>query len=430
MNYKRRVAFHTKETSLKDIYQGILDILQDTNHPNNAVVKQVVDYYENIISCMPGNVYWMSKDCTTVGCNQNVLEMFGLASCEDFYGLSFDQMSEIGHWTSKQGDSFKKDTLEVIQSATAKINVEEPPIPGANNGEDIYFLTTRAPLFNQCNQVIGIVGISTDITALKKAQLALEHEKIAAEKASRAKTEFIRNMEHDLRTPISGIWGVIELLAQRATDDDLKNDLSDVAKSAKELLDYCRDIIDFSNIEYGSQSIVAKPFYLKKLLEEIVAMELPAAKIKNLELTLTLDAELPNVVISDPYRLKRILINIVSNAIKFTNQGYVKISAKLDKPSSNSRNMIVRFSVEDTGIGIPEEKKDLVYEKFSRINPSNQGVYKGSGLGLHIVKKFIDELDGDISLESQVNRGTTFKIFVPCKIPHSADILPPAEISA
>ena len=251
--------------------------------------------------------------------------------------------------------------------------------------------------------------------------MLLEKEK--AEAASRIKTDFILNMQHDIRTPISGIYGMIEVLAEMENRENIKTQLVMVAEAARELLDYCNDIVDFARVDYGIRPVFSQPFNLKELLHSIMRMQVPAAKTKKIRLTLTVGKNIPDVVLSDLYRLKRILINLISNAIKFTKKGYVKVSAHVEKKSNTQNEKILRLTIEDSGIGIPTEKIGFIYEKFARITPSNKGLYKGSGLGLRIVKQFIEEMGGNIYVNSEINQGTIFKVLLPIATPLSNDII-------
>jgi two-component system aerobic respiration control sensor histidine kinase ArcB len=387
------------------------------------IVENIIRYYESIIGCMPGNVYWLDKNGVAIGCNNNVLNMFGLPSLSAFKGLSFDDMGRIGKWTQKAQDSFKNDTLEVVKTGKAKLNIEEPPIPHSD-GRIIYFLTSRVPLYDQVGEIIGVVGISVDITELKNAQASLKEAKEQAETADRLKSEFIRNMEHDIRTPFGGIWGLANILYEQEQDQIKKGLLGDIASSAKELLDYCNSILDFSKVEAGNLPVLEKKFNLNELVNRILVIEKPAITVKNLQFQLEYEAGLPKVLMGDPYRLKRILINLLSNSVKFTDNGYINLKIKLIK-QTNSRHMVIRFIVEDSGIGMPKEKQDLIYEKFVRLNSSNQGIYKGLGLGLRVVKQFMEEIGGDLELNSTLGKGSTFICTIPFKLPLIEDI--PAE---
>ncbi len=289
------------------------------------------------------------------------------------------------------------------------------------NGEKIIQLSSKIPLRDEKGNIIGVIGNTVDITALKKIETELREAKEKLEKANSIKTEFIRNMEHDIRTPFSGVWGITNVLWQRETEPEKKELLGDVTNCTKELLDYCNGILDYAKIEQGNLPLLEKKFNIHKLIDSVITIETPPAKYKKLNLTLEYDENLPIILVGDQYRLQRILINLVSNAIKFTQQGEVKLCVKLVKLQDN-KNAIIRFIVEDTGIGIPQEKQDFIYEKFAKVIPSNKGTYKGIGLGLKIVKQFIEEMGGEIDLKSEPGQGSTFVCTLPFKLPLVSDI--------
>ncbi len=415
-------ALNSITEKLLEKYQYILgNYVSNKSLTIESIVANIVKYYESIINCMPGNVYWLDKSGIALGCNANVLTMFGLRSLEEFKGLSFEDMGRIGQWTKQAEQSFKNDSLEVVKTGHAKLNIEEPPIPH-NDGRLIHFLTSRVPLYDQTGNISGIVGISIDITDLKNAQASLKEAKEQAETANQLKTEFIRNMEHDIRTPFAGIWSLAHMLCEQEDDPGKQGLLRVIANSAKTLLDYCNSILDFSKLEAGNSPLLEKKFNLPQLVDEATSIELPAIKAKQLQFQLEYDSTLPKVLIGDPYRLKRILINLLSNAIKFTNEGYIKLRVKLLKNITPRRSVIIRLIIEDSGIGMEKEKQNLIYEKFVRLTSSNQGMYRGLGLGLKVVKQFMDEMGGDIELDSVVNRGTMFMCTLPFKLPLVEDM--------
>ena len=284
-------------------------------------------------------------------------------------------------------------------------------------------LTSKVPLYDQ-DKITGILGIYVDITAFTEAEQSLRVERDKAEAANRLKTDFIRNMQHDIRTPIGGIYGMTQLLAtHKAVPADIQSSLIEVAHAAKELLDYCNDILDFTHVEYGSRPVVQQPFSLKTLVHSILQMQIPAAQLKKIRLSVHYGKSTLDVVMGDAYRIQRILINLMSNAIKFTSKGYVKLRIQAEKSNINLREQVIRMTIQDSGIGIPEEKIDFIYEQFSIVTPSNRGLYKGSGLGLKIVKQYIEEINGDIAVHSKINKGTVFQIVLPLRIPLSNQIL-------
>lgn len=409
---------------IEKLYKKYEHIIGDQDISSLSVEKiidRILSYYKEIISCMPGNIYWFDKNCVGVGCNQNVISMFGMKSEVEFKGLTFEQMGVIGGWTPEATKSFKSDTKDVITTGKPRLNIEEPPIPHSD-GRFIYYLTSRVPILNRDKKVIGMVGVSIDITDRKQMEEALRKAKAAAETANNMKIEFIHNMEHDIRTPFSGIHGIAKLLLDQESDLKKKDFLNDIVNCAKELLEYSTGILDFSMIESGSLPIVSKKFSLRKLVEGLIAMETPAAKIKHLDFIAECEPDVPDVIMGDRYRLQRILINLISNAIKFTNQGQVRLQIKLAK-IINHRNIILTFLVEDTGIGIPKEKQCVVFERFSRLLPSNQRLYKGQGLGLRLVRQFVEEMDGDIEIKSIEGNGTIIACSFNFKLPLVNEIM-------
>jgi signal transduction histidine kinase len=245
-------------------------------------------------------------------------------------------------------------------------------------------------------------------------ELNLAKEK--AELANQTKTEFIRNLEHDIRTPLSGIKSVTKYLETIETDPKKKEFLSDIEIATNELLNYLDNIVEFSQINTGTAPLILKEFDLEQVLKGIINIELAAAKDKRLDLMLNYEEHMPKKVIGDRFRLHRMLLNLLNNAIKFTDHGFVKINVNVAKCMPNNE-VILRIAVEDTGIGIAKKNYEIIYDKFTRCDPSNKGIYKGTGLGLWIVKQFIQDLRGEIHLESELGKGSVFTCLLPFKLP-------------
>ncbi len=370
-----------------------------------------------IVSKVPGFVFWKDADLKLMGCNDNFAKQVGLNHPDEIVGLTDHDLP----WNYEQTQKFIRDDQEILQTGLSKTNIEEKQ--RQLDGKDLFLLTSKVPLYDH-HKILGVLGIYIDITALKEAELALRAERDKAEAANRLKTDFIRNMQHDIRTPISGIYGMTELLASHASvPPDIRSHLIEIAHAAKELLDYCNDILDFTHVEYGSRPVVHQPFSLKALIRSVLQMQLPAARLKKIRLSVHYGKLIPDVVMGDAYRIQRVLINLISNAIKFTPKGYVTVRVHIEKSNTNPQEKVIRIVIKDTGIGIPAEKIDFIYETFSKVTPSNKGIYKGSGLGLKIVKQYIEEMNGDIAVYSQLNQGTVFQIVLPLKIPLSNQIL-------
>ena len=377
----------------------------------NKLLKQVIDR-------LPGSIYWKNKAGAYLGRNDYSLEKMrevGFESSDDTR-ISIINKTDFDLFPPDVAKRYRQHDLEVMGTGK-ELSIEEPTtLP---NGETIIQLSTKRPLYDDQGEVIGVVGNTVDITRLKKIEAALREAKELAEASNLAKTEFMRNMEHDIRTPFSGISGIASYLWEIETDETKKEYLRDIAQCAKELLDYCNSILDFSKIESGMLVVLEKKFHLKKLIDSVVDIEKPAAKHRELKFNLSIDSEIPEILIGDRYRLHRILINLISNAIKFTSEGQINFIVSLI--SKNERQAVVRFTVQDTGIGIPESKQEFIFEKFSRLTLSNKGQYKGIGLGLRIVKQFMHEMGGEIDLMSQPSQGTQFICTLPFKLPLSND---------
>ncbi len=407
----------TNKAPLKDQEGNIIGISGVSLDVTAAHKKELKNLHllENIISLIPGHVYWKDTEGKYLGSNNEQAKTLGLKS-----GKEIINKKPYENLPKKERQLLTQSDDKVIKSGET-ITLEEPGI--RENGSPGIFLTKKTPLYNQYGTIIGLIGVSFDITKRKKAEIMLKKAKEEAEKSNKIKSSFISNMEHDIRTPFVGIYGTVDTLAKQESNPNKKAILCEVASCAKELMDYCNGILDFSKIESDSLPLLSKSFILPKLFDSVIIIESIIAKHKKLDLSLNYDESLPKVVIGDPYRLKRILINLISNAIKFTETGFVKVSAILNKKDEKKREAIIKIVIEDSGIGIPEDKKELVYGQFTRIMPSNTGLYKGIGLGLCIVKQFINELNGDIHLSSKVGKGSKFTIFLPLKIPLSQDII-------
>jgi two-component system aerobic respiration control sensor histidine kinase ArcB len=366
------------------------------------------DFVFELLKQIPAYIFWKDINSVYLGCNNAFANSMELSPAEIVGKTDYDLST-----TKEESDIFRADDKQVIESKRPKLNIEESQtLP---NGQKITLLTNKVPLFDKQKNVIGILGIYYDITERKKKEDELKTAKESAELANQLKHDFIQNMEHDIRTPVAGIYSILQSFSDSETDPEKKEILTLTFNAAKELLDYCNGILDFSKLESGLIPIISKKFNLKKLMDGIISIETPPAKIKNLQLTAEFSENVPNIIVGDQQRLQRILINLISNGIKFTKEGFIKVTTTVAK--KEDKNIILQISVEDSGIGMPKEKQSIIYEKFSRLHASNRGTYKGSGLGLPTVKQLVEELDGEIDVESIPGEGTTFLLTIPFKLP-------------
>jgi two-component system, OmpR family, aerobic respiration control sensor histidine kinase ArcB len=364
-------------------------------------------FYE-IVDAVPASIYWKDKNGYYLGCNKYMLVMAGLNKLTDIIGKRDDQLV----WKDVADELFKIDRQVMQDNKT--LEIEETPLLA--NKQKRVFLTTKTPLHLKTGAVTGLIGVSLDITERKKLEEDLLRKSIALAKAqevNEAKDNFILNIEHDIRTPFSGIYGLSEYLVGE-TEGEIKELLQMIKKATKELLNYCNNIIEYSRLQSGVIPLLDRKFDLKQLAEKVLIMEKPAAVHKQLDLYFEYDSNLPRLFIGDEYRIQRILINLLGNAIKFTKEG--RVSLKIKQLKQKARRCIVQIIVSDTGIGIPESQQTKIFERFIRLSPSNQNYYKGAGLGLTSVKNLLESLDGELELKSQVGEGTTFICTLPLKI--------------
>jgi two-component system, OmpR family, aerobic respiration control sensor histidine kinase ArcB len=375
----------------------------------NQSVKQLqakIDYLEKVIALMPGHVYWLDKNNVYQGCNDLQAKAAKLSSRYDIVGKTNHDMI----WKD-YADVLDAMNMQVIE--TGKPHVSEETAAMAN-GLAIY-LSQKVPLRDDNDEVIGMLGISFDITERKHMEEELKDARDKAEIVNRAKTEFIRNLEHDIRTPISGIIGVANYLKSHQKNPKYQELLEDVELASCELRDYLNGILEFSRSITNGTPVVLKEFNLKSIITSVLIMEMPTIKNKHLKLNLDYSEELPGVFVGDTFRIHRILLNLVSNAVKFTDKGKITVEVKLK--SKTKKQCKLQISIADTGIGIAKHQQGTIYDKFTRCMPANQGVYKGTGLGLWIVKQFLEDLSGSIRLKSNVGKGSVFTITLTLQLP-------------
>ena len=247
-----------------------------------------------------------------------------------------------------------------------------------------------------------ILVMYTDITdfhnAIKKA-----------EAADRAKSQFLANMSHEIRTPMNGVMGMAELLAATELTQKQKNFADIIVNSGDALLTIINDILDFSKIDAGEMEIHPVPFDLADAIEDVAILVSSRAVEKDIELAVRIDPSLPSALVGDAGRLRQIITNLVSNALKFTVEGHVLIEASGDVVSNAQGNTAkLKIAIQDTGVGIPEEKQATIFDKFTQVDNTATRTHEGTGLGLSICKSLVELMDGQIGLESTLNEGSTF----------------------
>ena len=262
--------------------------------------------------------------------------------------------------------------------------------------------------FDIDNNIEYITGLCTDITLQVKNENKLLEEKKIAEIQAKNKANFLANMSHEIRTPLNGIIGMTDLLKEKYTEEKFSKDINTIYSCGQSLLQIINDILDFSKIDSGKMTLDLVDFSIKQTTEDIYNIFYPLCDKKNIKLIYDYADSIPEHLHGDDSRLKQILINLVGNALKFTSEGFIKMSF-------NYKNDYLEFYVQDTGIGIDESQQINIFKAFNQEDASVSRNYGGTGLGLNISKNLVELMNGTISLESKKNQGSTFKVKLPIK---------------
>lgn len=279
------------------------------------------------------------------------------------------------------------------------------------NGDLVFIETTIDPIVDEQQTIFGFVAIQHNITQRKLAEQELIQAKEKAEEAVRVKTNFLSNMSHEIRTPMIGILGYSELLIDKMTDPDAKLMTQKIFEGGKRLLGTLNLILDLSRLEASKYEKRIARVDLVDLVNLVVGLFQGFANKKGIDLSIETNSE-QFFVYSDSRILNEILNNLINNALKYTDAGSVVVRLELPAPEDNN---YFRISVEDTGIGIPEESLSVIFEEFRQVSEGRSRAFEGTGLGLALTKKFVEKLGGHISVESKVNIGSQFRVVLPVK---------------
>ncbi|MFO7904051.1 MAG: response regulator [Pirellulaceae bacterium] len=348
---------------------------------------------------LPHNIYFKDKESRFIRINKALARNFGLNDASEAIGKT-DADFFVGEHVRQAMD----DEQQIVRSGQPLVDKEEKET--WPDGHVTWVSTTKLPLYDEHGRIAGTFGISRDITEQKRAAEELQQAKEAAETASRAKSDFLANMSHEIRTPMNAIIGMTELVLDTELSPPQRNYLKMVQESGDALLALINDMLDFSKIEAGKLELEYREFDVRETLGDTVKSLALRAHAKNLELACEIAREVPDRLMGDAGRLRQIVVNLVGNAIKFTERGEVVLNVELR--SRTDEEVVLQFAVSDTGIGIPEEKLTAIFDAFEQVDTSVTRRHGGTGLGLSISSKLVQLMGGEIWAESQLDQGTTF----------------------
>jgi two-component system, OmpR family, aerobic respiration control sensor histidine kinase ArcB len=352
--------------------------------PPQDYIDEIRGCFENIIKQMPCYVYWKDKHFHYIFCNDITAEIMGLKSADEAIGKTDYDFG----WDKELVDTYRETDKKIIMTGEAVLNLEEELID--KEGRIYQTLVNKMPLKNKKGEIIGLLGITVDITGIKKADIA--------------KADFISNMEHDLKTPFSGIGGIANFLYDMETDETKKELLSLMVKSCTQWEQVHHRIFDALAVEH-SQGLQIETVSIANELAEIKDMMAATVYMKKIAFEVApVPEELDNIK-TDRIKFRLILSSLISNAINFTEQGKVTV---ITSPEGDG----FKIQVTDTGIGIPADKLDYVFERFAKLSRSNKygGDFKGLGLGLYVCREYAKQLGATIQVESKLGEGSIFTV--------------------
>jgi len=390
-------------------------------------LEELKTRFNAILQTVPQSIIFIDDSGNNSWVNDRAAILFGLDSGNVIPAKLAEAMQQLRSRADNKEEIFKRG-MELFQSPDKTIDnwkwiFREPKLFVLN--------VCCAPTVSE--HISGMLWTFDDVTQqylndqhLKDLNIQLEEKNKLAEAQNMAKSEFLANMSHEIRTPMNGVIGMTSLLRNTTLTEDQYDFVESIRISADALLEIINEILDFSKIESGKMELEEHPFFIHKIIEETYDLLAFKAHEKDLDLLYTIDPDVPTEVVGDMTRLRQVVVNLVGNAIKFTDSGEILTSIKLNGKKDDSYEL--EISVRDSGIGIPQDKMHKLFNSFSQVDSSTTRKYGGTGLGLAISARLIEKMNGRIWVESEVNVGTTFKFTIQLLASNSIKEYRPAVI--
>ena len=394
----------TQEEEIEYLRQRIADLEESCRMAEKLLVNRETKF-KGIIDNFRLGLLEVEPSGVIIDANESFCEMSGF-SIEELFGQDGGEVLL---------DEFEKERMKERNASRIEGEADVYELRVLNKEKETrYWLVSAAPLLGDDGNIHGSIGIHWDITEMKQLEFELKGARHKAEESSKAKAMFLANMSHEIRTPLNGIVGMAEQLAQSQLDADQRYFIDIMRSASSTLLSIINDVLDISKIESGKFSIETTPFNLNETVRKTLSIFGEKAKQTNISLDIELMEDRGIMHLGDPHRLSQVLFNIVGNAMKFTQAGYVRVTSQLTRGENDLCH--VSFSIEDTGVGMDMAYLTKVFEAFSQEDASITRKFGGSGLGLSIARSIVEIMGGTIQIESEKGKGTRVNIRIPMRI--------------
>ncbi|MFC3914328.1 response regulator [Pseudaeromonas sharmana] len=403
------------------VWNGYWRDVTEEQQAKQALADQLT-FQRVLMDTIPYPLFYKDAECRFAGFNKIYGETFGV----DTQQLIGKTVLELEYLPLEDRRHYQEEDERIIRELGSV--QREMPIPFAD-GQVHQTLYWVSGFHKGDGQPGGLIGTFVDISSQKQAEAKLAEAKELAEEAAKVKADFLANMSHEIRTPLNAILGLTHLLQKSQLDARQGNFVDKIHRSGQHLLGVINDILDFSKIEAGKLALNPQPFALNTLLEDLIDLTAEKARQKGLEFIIDIAPDVPYELIGDELRLGQILINYMSNAVKFTEHGDIRLEIRVEQRSE--QGLLLYFAIHDTGIGLTEEQRGKLFQSFQQADASTTRKYGGTGLGLAISRTLAEMMHGQVGVESRYGEGSTFwftALLQPVPAPGAAMLTPSVDL--